>query len=406
MKMPWLRFAWKNVWRNRRRSMTTAGITAISVCGLLFFGGFVLYTYQSLEEFSARSQGHVLIGHAEYFDKEEEAPMSLGLDNWQQIRQQLQADEGVRRVLPRIQFSGLISNGEKSTIFIAEGVDARYEFTVSGPFLQVSQGDVLSPVSGDLPQVMLGLGVAKTLHAKVGDVLTLLSSTSEGALNGIDVEVVGTFGTGVPELDARKLVVGLDTAQALLNSPRVSTLSIYLRHTSNTLNYQQSITKRYPQLASRNWSDLAFFYHKVRDLYNRIFTVIGVELVLVVMLSVANTMSMAVIERTREIGTLAALGTLPGEMLRNFVLEAMLIGSLGSMLGMLLAGLLTLYLNLNVVMMPPPPGMTEGYPLSIAFSLPLYALTGVVMVSVTIFGGVLAARKGVGRPIVEALAHV
>ena len=406
MKMPWLRFAWKNVWRNRRRSMTTAGITAISVCGLLFFGGFVLYTYQSLEEFSARSQGHVLIGHAEYFDKEEEAPMSLGLDNWQQIRQQLQADEGVRRVLPRIQFSGLISNGEKSTIFIAEGVDARYEFTVSGPFLQVSQGDVLSPVSGDLPQVMLGLGVAKTLHAKVGDVLTLLSSTSEGALNGIDVEVVGTFGTGVPELDARKLVVGLDTAQALLNSPRVSTLSIYLRHTSNTLNYQQSITKRYPQLASRNWSDLAFFYHKVRDLYNRIFTVIGVVLVLVVMLSVANTMSMAVIERTREIGTLAALGTLPGEMLRNFVLEAMLIGSLGSMLGMLLAGLLTLYLNLNVVMMPPPPGMTEGYPLSIAFSLPLYALTGVVMVSVTIFGGVLAARKGVGRPIVEALAHV
>ncbi|MDH5360784.1 MAG: ABC transporter permease, partial [Gammaproteobacteria bacterium] len=283
MKMPWLRFAWKNVWRNRRRSMTTAGITAISVCGLLFFGGFVLYTYQSLEEFSARSQGHVLIGHAEYFDKEEEAPMSLGLDNWQQIRQQLQADEGVRRVLPRIQFSGLISNGEKSTIFIAEGVDARYEFTVSGPFLQVSQGDVLSPVSGDLPQVMLGLGVAKTLHAKVGDVLTLLSSTSEGALNGIDVEVVGTFGTGVPELDARKLVVGLDTAQALLNSPRVSTLSIYLRHTSNTLNYQQSITKRYPQLASRNWSDLAFFYHKVRDLYNRIFTVIGVVLVLVVM---------------------------------------------------------------------------------------------------------------------------
>lgn len=403
---PWLRFAWKNVWRNRRRSMTTMGITAVSVCGLLFFGGFVLYTYQSLEEFSARSQGHVLIGHADYFDKEEDAPMSLGLNNWREIRQQLQADDGVRRVLPRIQFNGLISNGEKSSIFIAEGVDARYEFTVSGPFLQVSKGDVLSPGSTGLPQLMLGQGLAKTLNAGTGDILTLLSTTSDGALNGIDVQVVGIFGTGVPELDARKLMVSLDTAQSLLNSSRVSTLSVYLRNTRDTQIFQQSVRQRYPHLGNRNWSDLAFFYHKVRDLYNRIFSVIGVVLIVVVMLSVANTMSMAVVERTREIGTLAALGTLPGELLKNFVLEAMVIGGLGSLLGVILAGLMSLYLILVPVMMPPPPGMTEGYPLSIAFSLSLYIATCLVMISITILGGMVAARKGVKRPIVEALAHV
>lgn len=406
MQWQWLRFGWKNVWRNRRRSMTTAGITAISVCGLLFFGGFVLYTYQSLEEFSARSQGHVIIGQQKYFDEEEDTPLSLGLDDWQALRQSLQADASVRRVLPRIQFSGLISNGEKSTIFIAEGVDPRYEFTVSGPFLQVSDGDILSPSGSELPQVMLGQGVAKTLKARPGDVLTLLSTTSDGALNGIDVQLVGIFGTGVPELDARKLMVSLDTAQSLLSSTRISSLSVYLRKTSDTIMYQQSIRERYPALGTRNWSDLAFFYHKVRDLYNRIFTVIGVVMVIVVMLSVANTMSMAVIERTREIGTLAALGTMPGEMLKNFAYEAMIIGTLGSFIGVILAGMVTLYLSFNLVMMPPPPGMTEGYPLSIAFSLPLYAFTCVVMILVTILGGLLAARKGVRRPIVEALAHV
>ena len=408
MNMQWqsLRYAWKNVWRNRRRSMTTAGITAISVCGLLFFGGFVLYTYQSLEEFSARSQGHVIIAHTDYFEQEEDSPMSLGLDGWQAIRKALQQDDGVRRVLPRIQFSGLISNGEKSTIFIAEGVDAGYEFTVTGPFMQVSKGDVLSPVPGELPQIMLGQGVAKNLKVHPGDIVTLLATTSDGALNGIDVQVVGIFGTGMPELDARKVMVGLDTAQELLNSERISTLSVYLRKTSSTLAYQQTVQQHYPSVATRNWSDLAFFYHKVRDLYSRVFTVVGLVIVIVVMLSVANTMSMAVIERTREIGTLAALGTLPAEMLKNFVLEAMIIGALGSFIGMLLAGLITLYLSMNVVMMPPPPGMTEGYPLAIAFSLPMYASTCLVMIVVTILGGLFAARKGVKRPIVEALAHV
>jgi putative ABC transport system permease protein len=240
----------------------------------------------------------------------------------------------------------------------------------------------------------------------VGDVLTLLSTTSSGALNGIDVQVVGIFATGVPELDARKLMVGLQTAQSLLDSDRISTLSVYLKHTDDTLAYQASVANRYPQLATRNWEDLAFFYHKVRDLYDRIFSVMGVVIVIVVLLSVANTMSMAVIERTREIGTLAALGTLPWEMMRNFLLEALVIGSLGSLLGVSLAGLVTVYLGFNTVMMPPPPGMTEGYPLAIAFSSSMYAQTVVVMVLVTLLGAFVAAHKGVKKSIVEALTHV
>ena len=348
----------------------------------------------------------MLIAHRDYFDHREETPMELGLDGWQGIRETLQTDKGVRRVLPRLNFSGLVTNGEKSTIFIAEGVDARYEFTVSGPFLQVSQGEVLSPTDVAMPQVMLGKGLADDLNAKVGEVLTLLSTTSSGALNGLDVQVVGVFGTGVPELDARKLMVSLQTAQELLDTGRISTLSVYLQHTSDTLAYQQTIAAHYPQLATRNWEDLAFFYHKVRDLYDRIFSVMGVVIVIVVLLSVANTMSMAVMERTREIGTLAALGTLPWEMMRNFILEAMVIGALGSLLGVLLAGVVTVYLGFNTVMMPPPPGMTEGYPLGIDFSPSMYAQTVAVMVLVTVLGAYAAARKGVKKPIVEALTHV
>ncbi len=398
--------AWKNVWRNRRRSLVTIGITAVGVAGVLFFGGFALFTYQSLEEFSSRQQGHVLLAHADFFDHEEETPMALGLADWQRLRAELSSDAQVRRVLPRIHFSGLISNGEKSAIFIGEGVDPRYEFTISGPFLEVSDGDALAPGSHPLPEVMLARDLARNLRVGVGSVLTLLSTTRDGALNGLDVRVAGIFATGVPEMDKRKLMVALDTAQALLASKRVSTLSVYLHNLADTRAFQTATAQRYPFLATRNWSDLAFFYHKVRDLYDRIFTVMGSIIIAVVLLAVANTMSMAVMERTREIGTLAALGTLPGRLLANFVMEAAIIGLLGSALGMILAGGATLYLDLFEVMMPPPPGMTNGYPLHIAFSPGLYARTAAIMTAVTMIGAAVAARRGVKKTIVEALAHV
>ncbi len=402
----WFKFAWKNIWRNGRRSLTTIGISAVGAAGILFFGGFALYTYQSLEEFSARQQGHVLLAHAKYFDQEEETPMALGLDDWAPMRDRIETLDKVRRVLPRIEFTGLISNGEKSSIYMAQGVDARYEFTVTGPFMQVEQGDVLNPDHDGVPQVMVARRLAKSLNAQVGTILTLLSTTTNGVLNGMDVEVAGIFATGVPELDERKILVSLPTAQALLDSQRVSTLSVYLWQTDETQVMQQRLASDYPNQATRNWNDLAFFYHKVKDLYDRIFGVIGLVMVVVVLLSVINTISMTVMERTREIGTMAALGTYPGEMLVNFVLEAFLIGIIGAAIGLFLAGVITLYLQFANVMMPPPPGMTEGYPLQIAFSAKMYLQTAVTLVVITVFGALLAARKGVSKPIVEALSHV
>lgn len=322
------------------------------------------------------------------------------------IRSDLKQDPRVRVVLPRIQFSGLISNGDKSAIYMGTGIDPRREFTITGPFMQMHKGEILTPTPEDIPGVMLAKGLARSLKSEVGSVLTLLTTTSEGSLNGLDVQVTGIFGTGVPELDKRKLFVDTNTAQALLLTQRVSTLSAYLYETSDTQSYQEEIKQRYPVLATRNWSDLAFFYHKVRNLYDRIFTVVGLVILAVVLLSVVNTMSMAVIERTREIGTMAALGTLPGQVLRNFIIEAIVIGTMGSVFGMLLTGSFTVFLEVFEVMMPPPPGMTTGYPLRLYFSAELYAWTVSIMVSIAVLGAYVAAIRGVKRPIVDALGHV
>ncbi len=402
--MKWLIFAWKNVWRNRRRSITTAMITGIGSAALLIFSGYMLFTFESLSEMSARQNGHLIISHASYYKDDEPSPMAYGLPHWQDIQKQVNMFSRVKLVLPRIHFSGLISNGEKSKIFIGQGVDAEHEFEIQGPFLDVRQGELINPDS-DMPEVMLGVELARSLQAETGDVLTLLGTTRDGVLNGLDVKLVGTVATGSPEMDKRALTVSLLTAQELLNTSSVSTLSVYLYQTEQTDAMLPILQTRYPEQSVKTWHELAFFYHKVRDLYELIFGMMGMIILIVVLLSVANTMSMSVLERTREIGVMAAMGALPRQILGNLVMESALIGLMGVLVGVVLAGGLTAILPFAHVMMPPPPGSNVGYPLMLNFSATAYSSVSIMMVLVTMLGGFLAARKAVNKPIVEALAY-
>lgn len=404
--MKWIKFAWMNLWRNKRRTALTLGITAVGTAAMLVFGGFMLFTFESLAEMAARGSGHVILSHASYFKEDEPAPMGYGLASWRAIAGRLKQDKRVKYILPRINFTGLISNGEKSVIYIASGVDAEQEFLVHGPFLDVGKGKVLKHDSKGVPQVMLGADMAKDLKTSVGGMLTMLATTSKGVLNGIDVQVAGIYATGIPEMDKRALMVDLATAQELLMTDKVSTLSAYLRDGEQSVAAGKDFGALYPELGITQWFDLAVFYNKVHALYVRIFGVFGIIIIIVVMLSVANTMMMTVVERTREIGTMRAMGAFPAQVMMNFILESGIVGFVGALAGMLLAGATTVILAYAEVMMPPPPGLNVGYPMLINFSWEMYAAVGAVLTLITMFGGIFAARKGAKKPIVEALAHV
>ena len=98
---------------------------------------------------------------------------------------------------------------------LATGVDPDHEFAVKGPFLKMVAGDVLVSDAKEA-EVMLGEGLAKSLKAKPGTSLTLLASTTDGALNALDVVVKGVFSTGVPDIDKRIVYTDIGTAQKLL----------------------------------------------------------------------------------------------------------------------------------------------------------------------------------------------
>ncbi len=403
MNIRWLKFAWLNTLRNRRRSAVTVAIAALGTAAILLAGGFALFTYQGLAQISARTTGHLIVATPAQFARDEDTPLQNGLDGVAALRQQLLAEPDVRQVLPRVEFTGLISNGDKSTVMMVAGIDSDAEFAVKGPFLTVKAGAVLA--SGERNQVMLGADLARSLKAEPGAGLTLLTSTTEGALNALDVTVKGVFATGIPDVDKRLVYTDVQTAQKLLVTPRVTSLGVFLNRMEATDAARARIAAALPSLAVQTWVEQAFFYKSVKQLYNRIFGALGLIIGVIVIFVVANAMAMAIVERTREIGTLRALGTLPSQLTSTFALEGLLLGGVGAVLGSLIALGVSVALLIFPVEMPPPPGRSTGYPLQIAIDPALYGGTLLAMLLLALIASALVARRSVARPIVDALAH-
>ncbi|MBS4099400.1 MAG: ABC transporter permease [Sulfuricella sp.] len=401
-----LRYAWRNILRNRRRSLATVIVAALGAAAVMIAGGFALYTYDSLREGSAREFGHFSVAHRDFFQRDEETPLQYGLTDYRALIAALEKDPRVTRVLPRLNFSGLISNGDKSLVFMGLGADARGEGAARGVFLKLAEGELFGGAEPGAPRVVLGAALAKSLKARPGAALTLLAATSEGSMNAIDVEVAGVVTTGWPEIDKRLVYAPLAAVQKLLATAKVSTLAVYLDDTESTSAALGEWRARDAGHEFKPWWEQAFYYASVRALYNRIFGLLGIIIAVLVFFSVANTLSMAVVERTREIGTLRALGALPGEIVAQFAREGALIGALGALIGMALAALVTLALLGMDLQMPPPPGRSEGYPLKVYADPAIYAATAALIATLCVAAAWFVSRKAAAKPIVEALGHV
>ncbi|UGQ44861.1 ABC transporter permease [Massilia endophytica] len=406
INFPWLSMALKNAMRNRRRSLVTLAIAATGTAAALLGGGFALHTYQSLAQAAARETGHVIVGAPQSFDGVENAPLEHGLEDSGAVTQRLLALPEVRRVLPRLQFSGLISNGERSEIFVGTGVDPMQEFLVKGPFMQRVSGELLDAVpEGQGPGIVLGKTLARTLNAEPGSSLTLMSSTVSGSLSAVDVTVTGIVTTGITDLDKRLAVVDIATAQTLLATRKVSSLGVYLNELEDSGRVAGQL-RGDRAIEVRSWLDLAQFYQSVKGLYNRIFGFLGVIVLVIVLFAVTNTLAMAVLERTREIGTLRAMGATPREVMKVFTLEGLSLGAGGAVAGMAAAAGIAFLLVFLGIQMPPPPGRSGGYPLVVVISPLMFAVAALAVTLLSGLASFLVSRKAARQSVVEALSHV
>jgi putative ABC transport system permease protein len=401
-------FAIRNLGRNRRRSAAVLGLIAFGSAGLLVAGGYAAANFRGLREATIRNGvGHLQIG-GPGFREHEDRPLSSGLDDVESLRGLVKTDSRIRATAPRLDFTGLASNDDRSVAILGQGVSPALEYGDAGFKPRMLEGRRLA--AGAAHEAMAAAGLARALNLRLGDRLTVLSATVDGAINGLDTEIVGIYTTGVRELDARSLVVRLDTAQALLNTSRVSKLVVVLNDTSDTSAVRQALDARLKTngrvVEILSWSDLAPFYHQVRGLFGGIFVFLGIIITALVVLSAGNAMTMTVMERVPEIGTLMALGTGRLRIMGMFVAEGLALGVLGGAIGLALGWSLATGLTGAGIMMPPPPTFTTGFPLQIDVVPALYMAVLVLMVVTLGIAAVLPAARAARLRITDALGHV
>ena len=405
-----LLLAFRNVFRNRRRTAMTLLMVGGGVAGLLLAGGYFAFMTRGLRESTIRNGlGHLQIFTAEHFQRDEVRVLDTGIDNWRQVAQVANAAPHVRGIAPRIEFYGMVSNGLKSSVFMGSAVDPAAEASL-GFDPQLAAGTNFTGKSGGDVEALIGTGLAKSMNVKVGDGLTLLAVTSDGALNGVDVEITGIVRTGIVDLDARYLRITLPSAQRLLQSDRVTNLVVGLDDTGNTDAAYAELAPRLAgmpqQLTMKKWLELATYYRQVKSMFDGIFLFMGLIVFFMVLMASVNTLLMAMFERTREIGTMLAMGTPRAWIVALFMAEAALLGLMGAALGLTAGNLLGMLLNASGAHLPPPPGYTTSIPFRV-LHMPgiMFGSSILVIISLTL-ASILPAMRASRLRIAEALAHV
>src|SRR2546426_220550 len=334
------KLALRNVFRNRRRTLITLAAMGFGAAAIIVFGGFVHSIYYGVRESTIRSQvGHIQIYRKGYSEKGNLAPFDYLIADYPALRDELRRFPHVKTVTARLGFSGLVSTGDTTTAFVGSGVVPEGELDLSALAVIVDGKEL---ATREPRGITLGVGLARAFGVKPGDDLMLLTTTKAGAINALAVKVRGVWESGEKAYDDRFLRIGLPETQRVLDleGGEVQSVVLLLDATDNTARVRESLERlirdRGLDLEIKTWEDLALRYHQVRELFGRIFAVLTLIVSIMVVFGITNTMTMAIFERTREIGTVMALGTRRRGVVSMFVLEGFVLGVLGAVAGVVL----------------------------------------------------------------------
>lgn len=404
--MQWLVLAHRNVLRNGRRSLLLGGTIAVGTLALLLFAAYIAASLDGLRESTIRGGlGHAQISAVPPADGYAEQQLQYGLDAAERVRIEalLAQMDGVRRIVPRLQFSGLVSNGPRTLNFEAQGVDPLRERQAYGAFQVLAQGQPLHAGDEGRYQVMIGKEMARRLGVQAGQSLTLMTTTVQGSVNAMDVDVAGIVATGIPERDLYTLQIPIETAQELLRTKKISHLSVLYQDTAGADAQSAAIARAISgKVRLQRWQELAPLYPQVMALFRNQFIVFGAIIGLIVFLGVAAMTLATIYERGKEIGTLRAMGIPQAMVRRLFMFEGLLQGAFGALAGGTMAWLATLAINAAGIELAPPPGRNVSVPLHLLW---LYqpSLAIVAVLPLLAMAAAWLTSRRIGRMQVKAI---
>jgi putative ABC transport system permease protein len=332
----------RNLFRYKRRTFLTLALIAI---GVLFVAGFVAVTgsFKSLMigQITDSFVGHMQIHGKGYLANIDTMPLTMNMKPGavRKVEEALMQTPGIEAYSPRIKFGGMFSNFTETTNIRLNGIDPGKEIkTVPLLLSRILEGN------GELKtgEMFVPELIAQAMKIKLGATVVVVATNKDGSVNGKQLKVGGIIESatgpggrdGYVHIEDAKEILRMEDQEISEFAVRVNDFGALHQifgaleeRLSGELNKQGK-----PAFEIHTWEQLSPFYHIAR-MIDMMTLFVKIMLVAIVLISIMNVMIMAVYERVREIGTIAAIGTLPGKILSMFLLEGLLLGVIGAAIG-------------------------------------------------------------------------
>jgi len=407
------KIAMRNLIRYKRRTLLTASLITLGVVFVLVFVSISgSFKAMMIGQITDSMLGHLQIHRKGYVVSIDNLPLNLNIQPqaYRQIAARLAADTRVAAFSPRIKFGGMFSNFVETTNIRLNGIDPEKELqTVPLLTARIAEGEkTLKP--GELWVPVL---LAKGLKVKLGDTVVIVATNADGSVNGKQFTVSAIL-ESVTGPGGRDGYLHIDDAAEILrmNEAEISEVVVRLkqfdrldeakqhliRETADTVDKQGR-----PMLEVHSWEQLSPFFN-IASMIDIMTFFIKIMLVAIVLISIMNVMIMAVYERIREIGTIAAIGTPPGRIRTLFIMEGFCLGVIGAVAGNLIGVGLVVVLNLIGIEFDF--GQQKGLLLTTTLDPMDVLVVSVIVIAVAVAASLQPAFKASRMEPIQALRHV
>src|SRR5262249_44327844 len=421
-----LKIAFRNIFRNARRSLTTLSTIAIGATAVLVFGAYITYIEYGVQTGAVQRTGHLQVFRNGYFTYGTAAPAAWGIDNYQAVLSLMREDPALKQltnvVTPIQSLAGIAGNFENNTSktffgigFVPSQRDRMKQWNEYGTGSQGLKRSGLE--DNDLSRGITGgglvriLGLCERLHLddcpvapkpaadpvepfrtvktasptdlgelasrdKAADdpvsqdpTIDLLAATTGGAPNVVSLQIARVELQTLKELDDNYVGMNIGMAQNLIygrGEHKVSGIVVQLRRTEDLEAARARLLSLFNEhgldLEVRDFTELNPQYNQIIGLFRSIFSFISVIIAVVVLFTVTNAMGMSVVERTGEIGTSRAMGVRRWGIRKQFLVEGSLLGVMGATVGVVLAYIVAYGVNHSALTWNPP-GQVARIPL-------------------------------------------
>ncbi len=342
--MTFVRLAWRNTWRQRRRTTIVVLAMAVTLALMMLYDGLIAGFEQAIYGNAVKVLGGNIQVHAVGYRESTESNPLLPIPDAAAVVEAALSEPEVVAASRRIKTGGLVTSRAGALALAIVGIEPTREEPVNLTAENVISGRYLA--DDDEDQAFLGLGLATEMDVEVGDRFTLAGATAHGQTRQRTMTVVGIYDLGLEDIEKRTIYISLPEAQRLFDLTGESTeVAIFVEELGQEDSVIEALEGEVTGVEIDPWETSFPDLQRTLGTKNAVMNVFSVIIQLAAGIGILNLLLMAVYERTREIGVLGALGLRPRQISLLFLLEGIFMGLVGVVAGIVMGLLINVALG-------------------------------------------------------------